>query len=667
MISMGRDVVNTPGAPEPSRWMTRRYAIALTVIALLAGAAYMAMTMIIKQQESTGAVVNISGRQRMLSQRTTLFVQRMLLSGTQEAYEAARSELRKATNLIEDSHQGLTRGDPGLGLPTTMSQRVHGLYFEGEKGLDRRMAAFVKALRRVDSTPFGHLGAGLPEVQHILSEAPGPLLRDLDAVVWQYQREGEAEIQRLHQIETGVLLLTLFTLLLEVLFIFRPMVRQVVEQIKQLHGVSETLSEKIQERIEAQKALQESQEELEQRLRDITDRKRSEATILASREAALAASRDKSLFLANMSHEIRTPLNAILGMGEVLEESGLTAQQSGFLRVLTNAGEHLFALINDVLDLSKVEAEQLVIAAHSFDLREVTEGTCRILQDMTKVKGIALAHVMAPDCPRLVVGDPERLRQILLNLIGNAIKFTDQGKIELKVEPWPHDFIRFVVSDTGIGIPASHFDTIFEPFKQVDDSTSRRVGGTGLGLSISRRLVQAMGGTIQLESEVGQGSTFSFTVRLPKEPIADDQLTRLPQEENSPVSSAMGATGKISHILLVEDVENNRMVIHSFLRHTPYEITEAVNGEEGVRLFQTGAFDLVLMDMQMPVLDGFGATEQIRRWEKEQGRPPTPIIALTANAMKEDVEKTTAAGCNLHLSKPVRKRHLLDLLNRWSR
>ncbi|MBF0357642.1 MAG: PAS domain S-box protein [Magnetococcales bacterium] len=398
--------------------------------------------------------------------------------------------------------------------------------------------------------------------------------------------------------------------------------------------------------------------------RDITERNKLEESLKVAKEQAEHATKAKSAFLAAMSHDIRTPMNAILGMGEVLIESGLDQDQRRALKILTNAGENLLALINDILDLSKIEAGQLHMESVSFDLHELCKGTHHILHQNARAKGIAFECRIQPNCPHIVVGDPQRVRQVLLNILGNALKFTDNGKVTITVGAQNEDLIRFSVSDTGIGIEKSKLAHIFAPFRQADDSTSRRFGGTGLGLSICSQLVKAMGGTIKVESDVGKGSTFLFTARLPgsKDAISDDKPAHVVRAKERAVNLEQSALEKSLKILLVDDAEDNRMVITSYLNKSSYQIIEAVNGEEAVRMFKSSTFDIVLMDMQMPVLDGIGATIQIRAWEKEQGRSITPIIALTANAMREDIDRTVAAGCDFHLSKPIGKARLVDVI-----
>ena len=410
---------------------------------------------------------------------------------------------------------------------------------------------------------------------------------------------------------------------------------------------------------------------------------------------AEAASRAKSDFLASMSHEIRTPMNAIIGMADILADTPLTKEQRRYVKIFRSAGENLLTVINDILDLSKVEAGQLELESIPFRLDELIETTEAVLAFRAQEKGLELKHRLEGDIPLSLRGDPVRLRQILVNLIGNAVKFTETGGVTVEVarlgkaapdvEPGRVCF-RFAVMDTGIGIPSDKIGAIFDNFTQADSSVTRRYGGTGLGLSISRRLVNLMGGRIWVESEPGRGSSFYFTALLDIAPEADmgsppGAATRPAGVPGTgavagavvPSAAAVAGTGAGEEeapslrILLAEDSEDNRLLIKTYLKQSPHCLEMAENGEIAVEKFQQGEYDLVLMDMNMPVMDGYTATRTIRQWEAREGKPATPIIALTAFALKEDEQKSIAAGCDAHLTKPIKKKTLLEALSAWRR
>lgn len=382
-----------------------------------------------------------------------------------------------------------------------------------------------------------------------------------------------------------------------------------------------------------------------------------------AKKAAEDANLAKSQFLANMSHEIRTPMNGIMGMTEVLLKSGLTDRQHHFAATIRTSSNSLLAIINDILDFSKIEAGQLTLETIPFSLLDTLNELIEIFSEQAQWKEITLITDIDPAVPYSVEGDPVRLRQVLINLVSNALKFTEQGKVTIKVhnlEVTPeHVVVKFQVTDTGIGIRPEALPLIFDRFAQADGSTTRRFGGTGLGLSIAQQLTDLMGGSIGVDSAYGVGSNFWFTARMA---LFSGQL---PEPYYKLVEEDVSRSSTDLRVLVVEDTKVNSEVCSELLMHMGHTATVANNGFEALELLLREQFDMVLMDCQMPLMDGYEATRKYREWEIRRGDKRLPIIALTGNAMEQDKQLCLDAGMDDYLKKPFNLGQLKDILARW--
>ncbi|MFV0350033.1 MAG: ATP-binding protein [Halodesulfovibrio sp.] len=393
---------------------------------------------------------------------------------------------------------------------------------------------------------------------------------------------------------------------------------------------------------------------------DITSRKNMEEAV-RNREAAEARDQAKSVFLANMSHEIRTPMNAILGVAELLQESPLDDNGRALVSLLQTSGEHLLVLINDILDISQIEAGKVRLGREPFSIHDQVRGVVGLMSVKAKEKGIQLKYHIEQGLPAFVKGDAARFRQIMLNLVGNAVKFTDEGSVVIRIgmaeRVGKQVVLNCLVQDTGTGFQPEKALTLFDAFVQGDNSTTRKFGGSGLGLAISKRLVALMGGNISAESTPGEGSRFSFTLLFDEAeaPRHADQALQVGAEATD--GNDEWSAGK--KVLYVDDSESNRLLIGLYLKNTGIELDLAVDGVQGIEMATANTYDAMLLDMELPGMDGYTVARNLRR--REDGEH-LPIIALTANAMADDRRRCLDAGCSEYLAKPVRKAELLDLL-----
>jgi len=393
-------------------------------------------------------------------------------------------------------------------------------------------------------------------------------------------------------------------------------------------------------------------------LRDITTRKRAEAEMADAKAAAEAANVAKSAFLATMSHEIRTPLNGVLGMAQAMAADDLTPIQRDRLDVIRQSGESLLAILNDLLDLSKIEAGKLEIEEIEFDLAEIARGAYAAFTALANKKGLSFALDISQACG-VYRGDPTRIRQVIYNLISNALKFTETGEIRVQAK-YDRKSLIISVADTGIGMSPAVVDTLFAKFTQADASTTRRFGGTGLGLAICKQLAELMGGAITVKSQEGQGTTFTFKAPLQRIRSAKPS----PMTQAPAAATAEPSTPKVLdlRVLAAEDNAVNQLVVKTLLHQIGVDPVIVDNGALAVEAWEQGEWDVILMDIQMPMMDGPSATRAIRQREQALGRPRTPIIALTANAMSHQIAEYLACGMDGHVTKPIEAAKLFTAL-----
>lgn len=601
----------TDALRSPVRRLTLLYVLALSTVALLSLGAQWLIQRQLSNGESDSRVINVAGRQRMLSQRLAKAALQ-LEAGKDAPSEAVLQELRETLDLWAASHRGLRIRDDDRGLPGGNSVAVAGLF----KQIEPHFKAMQRAARELLSEP-GNSDPRRQAVRAIASNE-GPFLVGMDAIVSQYVAEAEARVVRLRRLESIILATTLGVLLLEGLLVFRPAARRIGQAVERLREASVGLCH--------------------------------------ARDEAERANDAKTRFLANVSHELRTPMTAVLGMTELAQQTDDPAKRCEYLSVVEEAGESLMSLLNDLIDIARIDADRLDLREQPFDPTELVLRTERLMRSTADAKGIDLVVDPASGAAPRLWGDEKRLGQVLINLVGNAIKWTDVGAVTVGCSADTSSdslvALSLWVQDTGVGIAPEEQERVFEPFAQVTDSSGPKRGGAGLGLSICRRIVEAMNGSIDLSSTPGVGTTVRVECELP---LATAAVTLDPVE-------TLRADGRDAQVLVIEDSEVTQKMLRRTLEESGHRVTVCADAASGLAAFAEGGYDIVLTDLQLPDRDGATVAREVRTIATASDWP-TPVIACVTAHSGAMAPVADEAVFDEVLLKPIRRERLLDALS----
>ncbi len=590
------------------------YAVALLVVAGLSITTHVILGIVISDQREVALIVNHTGRQRMLSQRIAWLAPQYAETGD----PATRAILRETVTEMEDSARRLRAGEIKPGLTAPLPEGVRRIYHEED--VTRRVTAYLAHARAIMDTDFPVArrervsGENLLHLDAIMAEASGPILNTLNNIVDEYVKDSNQRIDGLQKGQQLTLVIVILTLIGEAFFIFRPLASGIITYLERVKELSKRAS------------------------------------------AAQQANDAKSSFLAHMSHELRTPMTGIIGMSELLLNSAQSPEQERMTRMLRQSAQNLQKLLNDILDLAKIEAGSMALETVDFKLSEILAEVQNLFGPSMRAKKLKFTIDTTASRSDVFRGDANRLRQILSNLVNNALKFTAEGYVRVKFwdEPAGDGRIKlhFSVSDSGVGISEDRVRRLFQRFAQEDSSTARRFGGTGLGLAICKQLAEAMGGEIEVESVGGAGSIFTFFVFVDVGNVANI----LRDESASLIQAGRGLEAASLHVLMAEDNPTTQLLLSHVLSLWGVKTTIASNGREALECANVQPFDVILMDMQMPELTGDEAARLIR--ESGGVCAATPIIAVTADAIAENHERYLAAGCTAVVTKPISWTHL---------
>ncbi|MDM8565492.1 response regulator [Candidatus Halobeggiatoa sp. HSG11] len=600
-------------------FLTKRYALAVAIISIFVTLTFISMYMFLNVQSNYAATINISGKQRMLSQRIALYANNLIYyeANNCQLYEKDVTTLIKTIDLMQNVHNALLHGNKSYTDATNLdlSKAISDIYYQPPFKLDEMVNKFLTHARVITNIPCGTLSKSDPDLLVLSDMAKNNLLIGLNAIVTEYQKESEANVSLIVQTKAMLWIFTLFVLFLEVMLIFRPMVRYAVDKAKKLR---------------------EQNDELKQ------------AKILAEQ-----AARAKTDFLATMSHEIRTPLNGVVGMTNLLLNTSLTAQQREFVDTIRLSSDTLLTVINDILDFSKIELGRIVLEEEPLEIRTFIEETFDLFAAKALNKNLELLYLVNDEVPSWIRGDATRIRQILANLINNAIKFTEHGEVfvsaELKSKVEKNIELLITVTDTGVGIPKNKLNKLFKAFSQVDSSVTREYGGTGLGLVISKRLCELMGGKIWVESEVDEGSIFSFTLQV--------AICDAPKSMFEPKIELLQG----QHVLVVDDNVNNQRILNHLLHSWNCSTSTVGSGKKALAWLQhDNKCDVAIIDRYMPEMDGVQLAQAIHEMPNRQELPL--IVLTTIDELENSLEKSKLLF-QASICKPIKQAHLLNMLN----